>query len=417
MSISKIETLEQWQKNYPNGFKSIALDISGFCNAKCKYCPAGNDLSHKGEFISPEKYEALLNKIQEYKMYSVNTDFHIYCLGEPLMHPQFNEILKLTGKHEIYTNVSTNASVVPQVNQDGLKAVRRVLISMPGFSQASYDKIHGFSFEQIKKNIIELKKRFVDIPFDMTYHIYQFNMNEMEDARRFCMEYDIRFAPNYAVLFDRNKCMSYVSNTMPYEELKDISKELFLSVLDHQIANAPKNYCDLQNNYLSINIDGDIRICSCFTKGYEPNILCGNLLHDNINKILQRKYSHEICVKCIDAGLTVTEGYDCKSFPDYYYSMLKEKDFLNDKAEEYIPVEVKQQMKQEIVLMHQIRAWENDHYSQTHLQKIIDLLQTQSYQIDQIKSIVLKYGRFGEKTIEKLLPEIINSVKHGGAKK
>lgn len=34
--------LEQWQ----DGFESVAVDIVGFCNAKCKYCPSGNDLSH-----------------------------------------------------------------------------------------------------------------------------------------------------------------------------------------------------------------------------------------------------------------------------------------------------------------------------------------------------------------------------------
>ena len=91
-----IKSLKQWQNKFPKGFKSIALDISGFCNAKCKYCPAGNDLSHKGEFISLSHYENLLNKFKEYKMYFTDaTDFQLYCLGEPLLHPEINEILKI----------------------------------------------------------------------------------------------------------------------------------------------------------------------------------------------------------------------------------------------------------------------------------------------------------------------------------
>ena len=81
----------------------------------------------------------------------------------------------------------------------------RILISMPGFSQASQDRIHGFSFERVKSNILRLREMFHNIPFDMSYHIYQFNLDEIEAARQFCIQNGIRFAPNYAVLFDRNK--------------------------------------------------------------------------------------------------------------------------------------------------------------------------------------------------------------------
>ncbi|WP_110955301.1 radical SAM protein [Anaerosinus massiliensis] len=393
-----VKTLEQWQNKFPKGFKSIALDISGFCNAKCKYCPAGNDFSHKGEFISLEKYEALLHKFQEYKMYfSIETAFQIYCLGEPLLHPEINEILKITHKCGVHTNISTNASVVPNVDAEGVKAVERVLISMPGFSQRSYDKIHGFNFEHIKNNILKLKKCFSDIPFDMTYHIYQFNMNEIEDARIFCEKNDIRFAPNYAILMDKNKCMSYVSNTMVYEELKDLSKELFLGVLDEQIRVSPRNYCDFQESYLSVNVDGDVRICSSFPKGYEKNILCGNLLKDDIDVLIQKKYSHLRCEQCISAGLTLGQGYDCKVFPDYYFSLIKENQYLKDCVSDSRMKDI----NENIDFMHQVRAWENDHYSEKELKNLLEMLHQNKIDFQDMRKIVLRYGRFGSKTVNK----------------
>ena len=129
---------------------------------------------------------------------------------------------------------------------------------MPGFSQESYDRIHGFNFNKIKENVINLRQQVRElsddtIPFDMSYHIYQFNESEMVPAKKFCEENDIRFAPNYAVMFDKDKCMDYVTGNMSYEELKDISKEIFLGVLDQQIKDAPRDYCDFHKNYKKFN--------------------------------------------------------------------------------------------------------------------------------------------------------------------
>ncbi|MEE1516059.1 MAG: radical SAM protein, partial [Lachnospiraceae bacterium] len=262
-----MRTLKEFQENMPNGLYSIAVDITGFCNAKCKYCPAGNDLTNKGKFVELETFEAILNKLIEYKLYTKESDFNIYCLGEPLLHPQINDILNILNKYGIRITISTNASYIPKFDKESLKCVKRFLISMPGFSQESYDRIHGFNFNKIKENVISLREKVRElsdntIPFDMSYHIYQFNEAEMVPAKQFCEENDIRFAPNYAVMFDKDKCMDYVTGNMSYEELKDISKEIFLGVLDQQIKDAPRNYCDFQHRFLSITVDGDIRICS-----------------------------------------------------------------------------------------------------------------------------------------------------------
>lgn len=402
-----LKTLRQFQEEMPKGFDSIAVDIVGFCNAKCKYCPAGNDLSNKGSYIDIKLYEHILSKLIEYKFYSEETNFHIYCLGEPCLHPQLNEILKVTNKYNIKTNISTNASVVPLLDKDGLSCVERILISMPGFSQSSYNKIHGFNFEKIKENILKLKEMVAKnapagkkIQFDMSYHIYQFNQDEIMEAREFCTNNNIRFAPNYAVLMDKNKCMEYVTNTMSYEELKDISKELFLGVLDEQISVSPRNYCDFQERFLSINEKGDIRICSSFKKDYEKNILCGNILNDPIDEIISKKYNHARCDQCIKAGLTLGKGYDCKIFPNSYFGLMKENEYLynvikNSKNDE-------DEVDKDLIYIRQVRLWEQEHYSDVELNKLLSILKDDYYDMNNIEKLVIQYGRFGRKTFDKL---------------
>jgi MoaA/NifB/PqqE/SkfB family radical SAM enzyme len=392
-----------WQQKYINGFDSVAIDISGFCNAKCKYCPAGDDLSCKGEFIHPETYKMILERLISNKLLTPMSKLHIYCLGEPLLHPNIDEILRITKEFGLKTSLSTNASVVPNISDEASEAVDRILISMPGFSQSSYDKIHGFNFEKIKENIIRIRKIFDKKPFDMSYHIYQFNMNEMEDARNFCKENFIRFSPNYAVLMDKNKCKSYIENTMPYEELKDISKELFLGVLDYQISVAPRNYCDFQERFLSVTINGDIRICSSFTKDFEENILCGNILIDDVNEIIKRKYTFSYCEECKRNGLTLTEGSDCKVWPDSYYSLMKENEIL------YEGVKCKNTdiVLDELQVMKCIRKWEERNYDDVFMLDVKSKLQSACLLKEQIKEIIFKYTRFPKKTWEVINEEIL----------
>lgn len=396
-----MKNIKEFQNKMECGFDSIAVDIVGFCNAKCKYCPAGDDMSNiREKFISLDLFEGILKKLIEYKFYSPSTDFHIYCLGEPCLHPQINEVLKLLTKYGIRTTISTNASIVPKFDGEALKSVDRFLISMPGFSQDSYDRIHGFRFETIKDNIIKLKQQVDELSdgrilFDMSYHIYQFNEFEMVYAKAFCDQYGIRFAPNYAVMIDKDKCLDYVTGKMSYDELKDISKDIFLGVLDRQIKDAPGNYCDFQHGFLSINVAGDIRICSSFRRETETKILVGNILTDNIDDIIYKKYHNDRCEICIKAKLTLAKGYQCKVYPDGYYSIMKENEFvLSHMGEE--------KFQEKMNLMKLIRRYEHENYPETLRNDVLNCVEKNCLS-EELEEIALKYTRFGIKTYNRLV--------------
>ncbi len=395
-----MNSLKEFQEKMPEGFDSIAVDITGFCNANCKYCPSSKRFSPsqmEKHFASPDEFEEIIKKLLEYRFYTPASNFHIYSAGEPCLNPQINDILKLLAKYQITTAISTNASVVPKFDRDALKSVDRFLISMPGFSQESYDKIHGFHFETIKANIIKLREQVAElsgnsIPFDMSYHIYQFNEMEMVPARAFCKAHDIRFAPNYAVMMDKDKCLDYVTGKMSYEALKDISKEIFLGVLDQQIKDAPRDYCDFQSRFLSVTSKGDIRICSGFTKAAEPGILIGNIVKDDIDGIIARKYHHPRCEACIKAGLTLARGYECKVYPGGYYELMKENDFtLEHLKDEKLPEEIK--------LLKLTRAYESESYREALKGDILDYTAQQELQAE-LEEIATKYTRFGVKTYQ-----------------
>ena len=145
-------------------FPRVAIDISGFCNAKCKYCVTGRknreryniDGSKYMDFdLFTQIYEHLISK----KIIIPETEIMLYNWGEPLINPDYINIIEYLADKKQKYSVSTNASAAPMTQKkNAYKKCTAFVMSMPGFSQQSYDKIHRFNFEVIKNNIEKLTK-------------------------------------------------------------------------------------------------------------------------------------------------------------------------------------------------------------------------------------------------------------------
>ena len=65
--------------------KRVYLEITNACNLNCSFCT-----NKKGtNFMSLDDIDNYLNQIKEFGNY-----IYLHVLGEPLLHPNFNEILK-----------------------------------------------------------------------------------------------------------------------------------------------------------------------------------------------------------------------------------------------------------------------------------------------------------------------------------
>jgi hypothetical protein len=177
---------------------------------------------------------------------------------------------------------------------------------MPGFSQTSYDRIHGFKFSKIKANIEKIIKNARMAGFNgysaILYHVYQFNLNEIEPARIFAKRLNIDFDPHLAIINEWDKMEAFVENRLSYNDLLRMSQELFLYKFNDTIPHTPKNYTCPYGSILAIDESCNVLIC-CHSPKYNSSFVVGNLLKDNILKILADKMSNSVCKKCVDTGL------------------------------------------------------------------------------------------------------------------
>ena len=151
------------------------------------------------------------------------------------MHPEFNEIISWLSNNNIKFYLSSNFSVLPKnINKNGFKTCQGITISMPGFSQASYDKIHGFKFERILQNINKIKNIASATKFIVSYHIYQFNIQEIKEVQKYFKDLSIEIFSNFAYFNDYNMAQKYLQNKFTCEEWNSLSKDMTLHYVDRK---------------------------------------------------------------------------------------------------------------------------------------------------------------------------------------
>lgn len=293
-------------------FKSVYFEISGVCNAKCPWCQTGikvrNGTPDKAYFVPLEDFRKVVRKMRVKNLISPKTRINLYNWFEPTLHPQFKEIISDLHRIEQPFVFSTNASKLVLFSNNELTHCKTINISLPGFSQASYDKVHGFSFEKILKNIAGMAINYRENGFKgnmtFTFLVYQFNLNEIADCLAFAKQLGIEVNATFATFNGFSMMQSYLENTMPYDQLKEASKNIFLYFFDETIAKCPPSWKCPQHEYLVIDEHCNAAIC-CGPAKDHPEYLIGNMLELSADEIMRRKKAKKdsfTCKECMAQG-------------------------------------------------------------------------------------------------------------------
>ena len=86
-------------------FKKVYVEITNRCNFNCSFCCASD---REKRFVSPEDFSAILFSIKPYTDY-----IYLHVLGEPLLHPQLELLLREAHGQGFHVNLTTNGSLIP----------------------------------------------------------------------------------------------------------------------------------------------------------------------------------------------------------------------------------------------------------------------------------------------------------------
>lgn len=296
---------------------TIVIDVFSYCNLRCPSCIVGNKFGRMEDWpkglMTPNLLDAIVTKAK--------SEFEIECIGvynwtEPLLHPRLYELIEIVNNHGVLTSISTNLNVKDSYDFEQLLVARPawMRISLSGFSQAVYERGHaGGDIELVKRNLVSLARARDKVgidpsSFQVFFHVYGYNMFEIEPMRLFCVDLGIPFSTVYAQIFPVEKIIQISQGTVSEAD------QTFLSTLalplDKALAITSRfrtKTCRWLDQVLAINVVGDVMLC-CASSMNAVNTI-GPFLELSIDEIQSRRSRHQLCGPCLDLGI-----------PDYFES-------------------------------------------------------------------------------------------------
>lgn len=264
-----------------NKYKKVYIEITNSCNLSCPFCAKSE---RKKEFISLDNFKIILDKLKGYTDYLY---FHI--LGEPLIHPNINELIDIASKN-YKVNITTNGYLIKTLKDN--KHIRQLNISLHSFSD-KYNK----TLDEYLNDIFEVTDKLNEYTF-ISYRLW------------------INSKYSKKIISKLNK--KYNTN-IDYKNIKNnssITKNVFISTHEefiwptnnHDTEKNAKGTCYALKDHIGILVDGSIVPCCLDSEG---KITLGNIYKDNISDIIKSTryqrilegFKHnnkceELCQKC-----------------------------------------------------------------------------------------------------------------------
>jgi MoaA/NifB/PqqE/SkfB family radical SAM enzyme len=115
--------------------KLVILDITSSCNSQCLFCPRTRmPKNRKNGIMTKTVFNHALTEIKKHHVEEVR----LYSTGEPLLHPDFDYIIRRLYDEGLLITISTNGTLLNK-HRDSLMLVDHLQLSIDGWDQESYE--------------------------------------------------------------------------------------------------------------------------------------------------------------------------------------------------------------------------------------------------------------------------------------
>jgi len=250
----------------------------GFCNNKCKHCFFGTDQKFQ-PVINP--LDTVKNLLLELKTIGVK-GIEFSGGGEPLTHPQIEQILKFVQSQKIELGIVTNGLLLNKIF-NYISTLKFLRISLDAATPETYNIVHGCNeFDTVIKNVSQLPKYINPLNVGIGFLIVPENVEDIVEAARLAKNLGVRYIQyrpaslTYSVDDSIwNTAKKYVD--LAIEEFESDDFQIFEPGIKWFHLNENRNYkkCYTSSLVSVVKANGDIPLC--VLKRNEENSLIGNI--------------------------------------------------------------------------------------------------------------------------------------------
>lgn len=256
-------------------FRKIYIEITNVCNLNCRFCP---NSVRKPTFMTPESFEKVINDVKEY------TDLiSLHVKGEPLIHPNFKEILEICDKNDIKINLTTNGILLSSTLNVLLesKSVRQINISIHSATQNDNIDVEKY-LNNVFNSCDKLKDKII-----ISYRLWNISDIKNNDKNKHILDY-LGKRYNIQRLYDLAKSHNFVKlndNVFLNQDVQFKWPDINGNIISES------GTCLGLKNQIAILSNGDVVPC-CLDQN--ADILLGNIFNTPLSEILISKKSMDI---------------------------------------------------------------------------------------------------------------------------
>lgn len=274
VKLSKLFKLEN-TFGYPI---NILVEPTRNCNYDCIMCPRQvNKLIEKkidNPVMSLEQFKKIIDEIGKFLV-----TIRFWHYGEPLLNPNFCQMVKYAKKKNIFTVTSSNLEkLTPELTEELIDSgLDYLIISFNGASPETYRKYTGErgDIQNVIKNITRLtqRKREKNNPhpfINLQFIIMKDNDREIEEMKKLAQRMQVdKLSFKYMVSADRQAKRALESENLVYQFKTEEQNEVC-------------NFCSLPWEECVISANGEVSICAIDIFNDE---LMGNIFHQSFKQI------------------------------------------------------------------------------------------------------------------------------------
>ena len=276
-----------WYIQMKKMFKKIYVEITNNCNLNCSFC---SPVKKTKRFMTISEFEHILKEVES------KTDYiYLHVKGEPLLHPNLIDFLKLAEKYNLKVNLTTNGTLFP-ILVDKLKVCKALhKINFSLHCEQDNPNYLNEIFESVKK----LPEETIIIYRLWTLKDGNLDKKSTTIVEKIKMYYKLSPETVNKIISDKNIKISpriYV----------DKDNEFIWP--DETNGNESTGFCKALKTQIAILCDGTVVPCCLDSNGC---IELGNIYHQSLDEIVnsgkfkllkksfqERKITEKLCLNC-----------------------------------------------------------------------------------------------------------------------